>query len=109
MNMRRLTIAKPTKSSCKITDSTPDLESCLSDGNLAKEEVETFSSPVRIHIHSRRKRLTDADGVSAKAAIDGLVHGGLLEDDSAKFVQEVSYSQEKSSEEEETIITIEEI
>lgn len=96
------------KSSSKTTNSPSDLESCLSDGNLAKEEVEAFSTPVRIHIHSRRKRLTDADGVSAKAAIDGLVHGGLLEDDSARFVQEVSYSQEKSSEEE-TIITIEEI
>ena len=99
------------KSYSKAAYSPPDLESCLSDGDLAAEEVETFSSPVHIHIHSRRRRLTDADGISAKAVIDGFVHGGLLQDDSARFVQEVSYSQEKitGEQEEETIITVEEV
>ena len=75
---------------------------------LAKKKAQGLGPPCRIHVHSRRYRLTDADGVSAKAAIDGLVHAGLLQDDSAKYVAEVSYSQEKISkkEEEETIIEI---
>jgi Holliday junction resolvase RusA-like endonuclease len=51
---------------------------------------------------------SDADGISAKAAIDGLVHAGLLKDDSPKYVKEVSYSQEKG-EPEETIITLTEV
>ena len=64
-----------------------------------------FQNPTRIHIHSKRKRLADADGISAKAAIDGLVQSNILADDSPLFVKEVSFSQEKSKEEE-TIITI---
>lgn len=68
-----------------------------------------ITSKVRIQIHSIRKQLTDSDGVSAKAAIDGLVHAKVITDDSPKFVQEVSFSQEKASkgEAERTIITIE--
>jgi len=61
--------------------------------------------PVKIHIHSVRKRLCDADGISAKAVIDGMVHTGLLRDDCPKEVSEVTYSQEKGSPEE-TIITL---
>jgi len=62
--------------------------------------------PVNIHIHSRRKRLVDADGVSGKAVIDGFVHAEVLIDDSPKYVEEVSYSQEKceKGQEEETVI-----
>ena len=63
--------------------------------------------PVKIHIHSIRKRLTDADGASAKAVIDGLVHAGVIPDDKFDFVKNVSYSQERAGkEEEQTIITI---
>ena len=61
---------------------------------------------VRIHIHSKRKRLADPGGICDKAAIDGLRLGGLLINDSAKEVIGVTESQELSSEEE-TIITIE--
>ena len=93
----------------KAADSLAYMESYLSDGALAEEEVTPMDTPVRIHIHSRRKREVDADGISAKAVIDGIVHAGLLQDDSPKFVEEVSYSQSKckSGEEEETIVTIE--
>lgn len=88
-----------------------DVESCAWYEALVKEGVTPFDSPVSIHIHSKRKRLTDADSISAKAAIDGLVHAGLLQDDSPKFVQEVHYSQERTEkdEPEETILTIKEI
>jgi hypothetical protein len=67
-----------------------------------------YDTLVDIHVHSIRKRLTDSDGVSAKAAIDGLVHTGLLENDSPKEVRYVSYSQEKG-EKEETIIIVKEV
>ena len=82
-----------------------DLESFIVHESLSENGFEALASQSSIHIHSKRKRLTDADGVSAKAAIDGAVHGGLLQDDSPEFVQEVSYSQAKSKDEE-TIIEI---
>jgi len=82
-----------------------DLESFIVHESLSTGEFKEMAPQCRIHIHSKRKRLTDADGISAKAAIDGLVHGGLLQDDSPQFVQEVSYSQNKAKEEE-TIIEI---
>jgi len=68
-----------------------------------------FNSPVRIRIISFRCRLCDADGISGKAAIDGLVHCGILEDDGPRFVTEVSYSQVKvkNKEEEKTQLIIE--
>ena len=67
-----------------------------------------FTKPVNISIHSIRKRRTDADGVSAKYAIDSLVKAGILVDDSPQYVKSVTYSQEKGSPEE-TIITITEV
>lgn len=82
-----------------------DLESFIIHESLSAHGFEEMATQCRIHIHSKRKRLTDADGVSAKAAIDGLVHGGLLQDDSPEFVQEVSYSQAKAKNEE-TIIEV---
>lgn len=65
-----------------------------------------ITSPVNINIHSIRKRLTDCDGVSGKAVIDGLILAGLLKDDGPKFVQSVTFSQEKTSGPEKTIIRL---
>lgn len=62
----------------------------------------------RIHVHSRRRRLTDPDGISVKAAIDGLVRGGLLADDGPQVVEEITFSQEKCQYEE-TVIEIYEV
>lgn len=59
-----------------------------------------------IHVHSKRNRLADPDGISCKAVIDGIRKAGLLVDDTAEFVSEVSFSQEKTFGEEETIIVI---
>jgi len=59
----------------------------------------------RIHIHSMRRHLADPDGISVKAVIDGLCHVGLLEDDNALIVTEVSQSQERAKADE-TIIDI---
>lgn len=60
----------------------------------------------RIRFHSRRRRLCDPDGLYSKAALDGIVRGGVLPDDGPGFVKEVRYSQEKSKIEE-TVITVE--
>lgn len=84
-----------------------NMESNTSHAPLGAQEVAGLvtSGRVSLHIHSRRKRLCDADGISGKAVIDGLVHAGLLQDDSPKFVEKVSYSQEKAATEE-TVIDI---
>ena len=77
---------------------------------MGQKKISRHGTRCNIHIHSRRFRLADPDGISGKAAIDGLVHAKILSDDSAKEVAQVTYSQEKVSkkagEAEETIITI---
>jgi hypothetical protein len=90
---------KPTNGS-KIAFSVANLEQIIGDAPLAEEEIERLVTPCRIHIHSKRKGQVDADGISAKAVIDGAVHAGILSDDSPKFVKEVTFSQEKSKKEE---------
>lgn len=75
---------------------------------METKDHKRLDPPVRIAIHSFRRRLCDADGVSAKAAIDGLVHSGLLENDDPSNVEEVRYYQTKvkNKEDEQTIIYI---
>ncbi|MFP4155935.1 MAG: hypothetical protein ACLFSG_09595 [Halothiobacillaceae bacterium] len=70
--------------------------------------MQRFDTPVRITIHSYRKRLADPDGISGKAAIDGCVKAGLLADDSTKEIVEVRHRQSQS-ETERTVIEIEEV
>ena len=89
------------KASLRLTD----LESAISDELLGAQKAPRFDSPCRIHVHSVRKRLADSDGVSAKAAIDGMERAGILPNDSTEFVKSTTYSQEKGKEEQ-TIITI---
>jgi hypothetical protein len=88
-----------------------NLESVVSHASLEAKKGSRFNSPVCITIISYRSRLCDADGISAKAAIDGLVHSGILADDSPEFVQEVRYQQVKckSKEDEVTYLLIEEV
>ncbi len=81
------------------------MERSLRDALDAAKQIQEDGSRCHIHIHSVRKYLTDPDGVSSKAAIDGLVVAGILPDDSAKYVEKVSYTQEKGKVEE-TIITL---
>jgi hypothetical protein len=94
---------------CEASIPPTDMEQAFVNEQVGPEECKGLDTPCRIHVHSRRYRLADADGISAKAAIDGLVRGGLLVDDKAEIVKEVTYSQEKIKrpEIEETIITIE--
>ncbi len=81
------------------------MEQNVSHASLGTKGIKRLTSPISIHVHSIRRRLTDVDGISAKAIIDGLVRCGILEDDSPTYVKEVTYSQEKGKIEK-TIITI---
>ena len=93
----------------KAPVSATDMESHTCNAPLAAEEAAGHDTRWSIHIHSIRKRLCDPDGVSGKAAIDGLVHAGILANDTTKQVSQDTFSQEKipKSQVEETIVTIE--
>ena len=83
-----------------------DLERDAEHAAKAQNARQKVGERVRIQFHSKRRRSIDPDGLYAKAAIDGLTEGGILIDDSAAYVESVSYTQE-FSEIEETIITVE--
>lgn len=82
-----------------------NVEPDIANAALRANEAPRFSSQVCITISHTRKRLADIDGLSGKAAIDGLVEAGILTDDSAKQVAEVIHRQFKG-EPEKTVITI---
>lgn len=102
---------KQKKSCCRTADEVAALESAFSHEPLAANEGTPLNPPVRITIISFRSRTCDTDGVSAKAAIDGIVSCGLLRDDSAKEVSEVVFRFEKvkNESEEKTLIVLEEL
>ena len=79
----------------RVADRIADLERTAGDEPLAASKGPAFRSRVRITIVSYLARLRDADGTSGKAAIDGLVHAGVIADDSPKYVEEVCYRQVK--------------
>ena len=89
-------------------DSASNVEQTACDEPIQAGRIATFDTRVDIRIVSYRTRLADADGISAKAAIDGLVHAGVISDDSHKEVREVSYTQikVKNKEDEKTVIKI---
>ena len=72
----------------------------------------TFNTCVSLEIISYRTNLADSDGVSVKAAIDGLVEAGILRGDTTKDIQEPIISRQikvKNASEEKTVIIIEEV
>ena len=75
----------------KTTLPASNLESHTGNAPVGKKEVKGLDSRVNIHVISYRARNHDPDGISAKAAIDGLVRCGILTDDSAKEVKKVSF------------------
>lgn len=85
------------KANARPTVSLDNVEPPACDASLGAEEIPRLDTPCRIHVRSFRHRLADSDGISAKAAIDGLVHAGILPDDSALYVEEVCFYQEKIS------------
>lgn len=89
----------------RVTDPAADMEP---DHSHASDEALSnglFDQAVRIHIHSIRARTVDADGLSAKAVIDGVVAAGVIRDDAPAYVQAVTFSQEQGTPER-TIITV---
>lgn len=79
---------------------------------MEKRKGATFNSRVSIEIISYRVTLADSDGVSSKAAIDGLVNCGILRGDTTKEIQEPINSHQikvKNQDEEKTVIIIEEV
>jgi hypothetical protein len=86
-----------------------DVELSAGSKPVATREGAAFAARVDIAVVSYRSRLADADGVSAKAAIDGLVMCGILADDTTKEIREIRYRQVKvknvSEEKTEIIIT----
>ena len=89
--------------------SASDMEQNTCNDSNGKKKIKRLDTQCSIHIHSKRYRLADVDGLSGKAVIDALVIVGILEDDSPKEIKEVSYSQEKikKHEPEVTIVTLE--
>lgn len=75
--------------------SAPDLELYLVNVLTRQDETQAHDQRYDIHVHSRRHRFADSDGISAKAAIDGAVIIGLLPDDSPEEVRQTTYSQAK--------------
>jgi hypothetical protein len=105
-NLREQAIKQISKNRDSDTDAV--LEQAASGQSVAKKKDTRPDTQHRatITVHSIRKRLLDPDGCSAKAAIDTIVReGNILIDDSAKYVKEVRFTQEKGKEEK-TIITI---
>ena len=87
------------------------LEPAVGNEPLATGKSAALVARVDITVVSYRSRLADADGISAKAAIDGLVMCGILADDSTKEVREIRYRQVKvkSASDEKTEIIIERV
>ncbi len=72
------------------------MESVVGYEPVGADEMSKDDTRCRICVRSRRKRKTDIGGVSEKAAIDGLVYAGLLEDDSTDYVKGITHIVEKT-------------
>jgi hypothetical protein len=85
-----------------------DLELPPGYGVPQAEEVPRFCAPVDVYVTHYRHRLADPQGASTKAAMDAIVRGGLLADDSPKEIREIRDRQKKvpSNESEKTEIEI---
>jgi len=94
----------------RVADSFTNVESDNRNESVGKKAPARFNTLCSIHFHSIRNRLADNDNISGKAALDGLVYAGILEDDSPAYVKAVTFSQEKipGGEIETTSITIKE-
>ena len=96
--------AKRDSNGNRATNSVADLEPNIGDAPVAANATPTFDTQVRITFHHTRARLADIDGLSGKAAIDGLVEAGILSTDSPKQVTQVNHCQTKGKPEETRIV-----
>lgn len=84
---------------------TADPKPVIKNASEGEDSDHEVYSRVRIHYHSKRRRLIDPDRLYSHPATDGLRKGGLLIDDSLKYVESVTNSQEQSKDEE-TLIEV---
>lgn len=94
------------------TGTVTNLELFICGEQMEKRKSAEFNSRVSVEIINYRTTLADSDGVSAKAAIDGLVNCGILRGDSTKEIQEPIRSRQvkvKNASEEKTVIVVEEV
>jgi len=76
--------------------SPPDSQSDLPDALGAKKQAVPVDQRFRVRVISRGRRLADTDGNSAKAVLDGITKAGIWRDDSSRFIEEISFTQEKA-------------
>lgn len=87
-----------------------DLEPHPGDGARGAHGHQAAYPRVRLTVRSYRARLCDPDGISVKAAIDGLVEAGVIPDDSAAVVAGLTVEQVKCPRaEERTVIVVESV
>ena len=86
----------------------PDPEPPRRAAAKAKAAAKEVHPRFRIAIHHRTRRLSDCTGRSHKAAVDGIVRGGILGDDSPEWVESITETYERA-EEEQTVIEVWEI
>jgi hypothetical protein len=87
-----------------------NVERVTGDEPLAARKGAAFDTQVSIRIISYRSTLADPDGISGKAAVDGLIHSGILRNDSHKEVASYRADEQhkvKNKEDERTEIEIE--
>ena len=77
--------------------SSPYLEQDHGYAAFPTNDTPAFDSCVSIRVISYRKYNHDTEGVSLKAVLDGLVAFGILVDDSAKQIKEVTFESRKST------------
>jgi len=93
--------ARKDRAPVSVADSQPDVSHALD----AKKQTIPVDQKFRVRITSRGRRLADTDGNSCKAAFDGITKAGIWPDDSSRFIEEISFTQE-TFEQDQTIIEI---
>ena len=98
---------KPIEDNHRTAVPATDMEPAPGHEPLGAEKGQGLDTRVNIHVISYRKRKHDPDGISAKAALDGIVRRGLLTDDSTQEIRSVTFESIITKDEEKTVIIIE--
>lgn len=102
---RQVSAGVPHENSNRTPVPTANMEQDSSHESLGAKKITGFNTPVHIRVISYRKRPHDTDGVSAKAVLDGIVRRGILQDDTSKQVESITF-ESRQSDDEKTIIEI---
>lgn len=89
-------------------NTTTNVEQDSGNEQVAKSQASPFDSPVHLLFRHYRHRFADRDGISVKAAIDGLVLCGILRTDQTSAIKDPIFQpQEKIPQKEEEYTEIE--